>query len=200
MKLLRFLSLVIISFTVLSFTATDWTFVESQDGIDVFERVDHSSKKWFRLSTVIDFPMEGILSFTSNIEKLPEWVYACRETKTLNQNEHELTYYSVTDMPFPMSDRDVVIRKVVIRDFENKTYKSISTDSKDFDIKSNYVRISNFEAIWYFEELSDTTTRVTYDMYVNPGNSLPDWIKDWVIRIGPMKTLINLKNKFMLKQ
>ena len=201
MNLLRISCLLILSLTVLSFSSTHWTFVESQNGINVYQRVDQQTdRKWFRLSTVIDYPMEDILNFTGSIEKLPEWVYACKETKTIDRKENEITYYSVTDMPFPMSDRDVVIRKVILHDEENKTFTSISTGSKEFDIESDYVRVSHFEAIWFFEEIDSARTMVTYDMYVNPGESIPDWVKDRIVRIGPMKTMINLKNKFELKK
>lgn len=191
-----FLFITLCAFLLSSFTFDEWRLVEAKEGISVFHKVDSSKKSWTKLETEINAPINKILDFTADIENFTNWVYACNEARTLEQRDNVTYYYTVTDLPYPLSDRDIIIKRVV--DYNKKTgvYKSTSTVDDTHKIKSDHVRITEYAGFWSFIPISPTRTKLVYEVHVNPGGNIPVWIQDMVSTKGPFKTMHSLKSRF----
>jgi len=190
------ISLLITLFTLGASAQNDgWILEETKEEVEIYSKVDEETgRKWIRLSTIIPSNFKSVVDYTSDVTKLPEWVYACKETELYSDSDTETLYCSVTDMPFPMSERYTLIRKSKYVDTLTGVYKTVSEDYKEKTIDSEYVRVSDFQAIWRFEDAGSNSTRVTYDLFTSV--DLPGWLEDKVKRYGPYRTLLTLKDKF----
>lgn len=174
-----------------------WRLIETKNEIQILDRVDETGKKWIRFVTIVPSSLLEVASFTTEINKLPEWVYACKETEVFSDDEDETLYYSVTDMPFPMSDRYALIRKTKDGSPYGEFFRTESVNYKELSIDSDLVRVENFKAIWLFEKVGENQTKISYDLYTDA--DIPDWLQDKVKKIGPYYTLVNLRDKFILE-
>lgn len=171
-----------------------WKMGESKNNIQFYYKTDVDGKQWMRLSTVIPSSLYNVSNFTLDVSKLPEWVYGCSETEIYSNSEDETIYYAVTDMPFPMTDRYMIIKKSLEGSPSGEYFKATSTDCSETQIETDLIRVSEFKAIWKFEKHSENSTKVTYDIYTSP--DVPSWLEDKVKKVGPYNTLLSLREKF----
>lgn len=187
--LLTFLTLLIQS----NVSAQVYAFAELKDGIERFERREEPNDYlWTKLVTIINVPIDEVTDFTKRIDKLMNWVYACEETRLIEDNGEDVVYYIVTAMPFPMTNRDAVIKKKITKDSLTGIIHSISETYDQYEYESELVRIPRFKAIWVFEPLENGQTKISYEFSADPGGSIPEWLKVKYASHGPMKSLENL--------
>jgi hypothetical protein len=171
-----------------------WNLVETKNDIRIYDRTDESGKKWLRFTTHIHENMENVVEFTAEIDKLPTWVYSCKNSKLLSDSEEYTHYYFETDLPFPMTDRYLLVKKHKSGSPKGDYFKTVSVNYNNKDIDSDLVRVTEFQTIWHFQKIGENETLVTYDLYSDAG--LPSWLDDKVNKIGPVNTLRSLKDKF----
>lgn len=177
--------------------AQDYSFVESKNGIDMYAKVDETTgQEWTKLVIELDASVSEITSYTGNIDNLTSWVYACDKVKLLEQQNLETIYYLVSDMPYPMTDRDVIIRKIIEEGASASYVKTVSESYTEVNLESDLIRIPRFKAIWVYEQLSSGKTRITYEVSADSGGSIPNWVKDRFAYYGPLRTLENLRDRF----
>ena len=180
---------------ILSFSWNDWEHVESKNGIHVYKKIDKKGHSWSKLECEIKASPQEIFDFTGIVETLNSWVYGCESTKLLTKDKNTTIYHIVTDMPYPMTDRDAVIKKeVTFHDSGKISSHSMSCDN--YPENSKYVRIPEFEAIWIFQPIEHNKTKVIYEVYANPGGTIPDWVLNRFSTVAPFKTMENLKNRW----
>ena len=194
-----FFSLFITLFVTGAFAQSDgWVLEEVKNEVEIYSKVEQETgREWIRLSTIVPASFEQVVTYSADISKAPEWVYSCKETEVYLDTAKETLYRSVTDLPFPMSDRYALVRKAKYMDDDAGTFTSISTNYTEKSIETDYVRVTDFQAIWVFEDVGANKTKITYDLYTSV--DLPDWIQDKVKRYGPYRTLLSLKEKFQFE-
>ena len=189
--------LLLVATTFVDLDAQQYKFVESMNGIDMFTKVEpEGNERWTKLVTEIDAPIETVTAFTGSVSNLSSWVYACDRVELIQEDANETIYYLVSDMPYPMTDRDVIIRKEITRNEDLSKITSVSENFTLIEKKSSLVRIPRFKTIWQFEQLPSGKTKVTYEVSADPGGSIPNWVKDRFEYYGPLKSLENLKERF----
>lgn len=175
-------------------TFGEWDFVETRNGISMYKKVDYQERYWMRLETVIEANRDEIVEYTKQIESLPDWVYACAQTKLLESTAEETIYYTVTDMPFPMTDRYAVAIKKMTFDEDSNTIVSVTKPHESYEIESDLVKVEDFEAQWNFTYLDENSTKIVYVIMTNAAQGFPNWLKEKVIKTGPFTSLENLKS------
>ena len=78
------------------------------------------------------------------------------------------------DMPFPMSDRDFLVRYTIERTPDSAFYKFETAKDIDFPIFSS-VRLENAAGEWYLEKIDNSSTRVVYTWNGDLGGSFPSY-------------------------
>ncbi len=197
MQTILYSFLLILATYVSGLEAQDYTFVESKNGIDLYSKFDSAKgEEWTKLVTEVDASVRDITNYTANIENLIHWVYACEEVQLLEKDASETIYYLVSDMPYPMTDRDIIIRKTVEEGASDSYFKTVSENYTKLTRESNLVRIPRFKAIWVFETLPTGRTKITYEVTADSGGSIPNWVKDRFAYYGPLKSMENLISQF----
>ncbi|MGK0387740.1 MAG: hypothetical protein ACI94Y_000466 [Maribacter sp.] len=175
----------------------DWKLVVDQGDLKVYKRISsHSSFKEIKATYIIAAPMEEIVEALNDINKYAEWVYKCKEAKYVRKiSDSKFIYYNHSDLPYPISDRDMVVVNEEWYDAAAGTIRSFSTIAQDHNLplKKNVVRIKEFESKWLFKDLGDGRTSIAYEMFLDPGGSLPAWAVNMAVAKGPVKTMRGLE-------
>ena len=183
-----------------SFNAQQWNLIKQKDNIDVYTRYHNDSEyKEIRIVTTFDVEIEKFMAVLNNAESYKEWVYKCSEGRMLERiNEKEFIYYTVSDLPFPASDRDLVIHSKQWSDQEGNIHsKSVGIENY-LDVSPDYVRIPFFESTWDIYPMEDGKIKIDYKAISHPGGFIPTWLVNMAITTGPIKTMEGLKNQLAL--
>lgn len=177
----------------------DWELKSDKDGIKVYYKKTTSVHE-VKLVTSIQSSLSGIIQLFSEVDNYPRWGYKVNSAKLLKKvSDHEMYYHSKFDFPWPMDDRDAVMHTKLEQDAKTKTIYSISTAVPKFvPEEKNYLRMTNSNTKWTIIPGSNGWLYVEYYIYSSPGGTIPDWLVNMAIDVGPRETIKNMKT--ILKQ
>ena len=173
----------------------DWNLIKQKDNIEVYTRYHNNSDyKEIRIITEFETDLETFMSILNKAEDYTKWVYKCSQGKFLEGlNDQEFIYYTVSDLPFPAVDRDLVIHSKQWKD-EQGNIHSKSIGLKDYlPLDPDYVRIPFFESTWDISKTQHGNIKVDYKAISHPGGYIPTWLVNMAISSGPVKTMEGLK-------
>jgi hypothetical protein len=179
------------------FAQGSWKQVKDSDGIKVFTRpVEGSDMDEFMGVTTIDVPYGVVGEVLRDIPAQTEWMADCMASKLLKTiAENDLVVYNATKTPWPVSNRDVVLKTSTSIDLKkgvvNVNFKAVN--DAEFPAKDGFVRMPDLTGKWKLERLEPSKTKVTYNIKANPGGSIPSSIANMTSKNLPFKTLKNLK-------
>ena len=131
----------------------------------------------------------------SEVDHYPAWGYKVAESKLLTQTSvNESVYYSKLDFPWPLDDRDIIMRNNVVQDPLTGKIVATSVAAPGYIAENkDVVRIKNAKTIWTIVPGSGGWLYVEYYIYSDPGGSLPDWLVNMAIDVGPRETIKNIR-------
>ncbi len=184
----------------LSESTCPWESIYKDNKMEIFTRCSEtSSVKEIKVIQEVNTDLSVLINTLNDVEAYTSWVYKCIEAKIVeNEDDKTFYYYTSTDMPFPASDRDLVVHTTQWYD-ENGVFYSVSKAAPDkIETEHNMVRVSNFESQWKIEEIAPEKIKIEYVLSTDPGGFIPKWMINMGISIGPkktMKALVNLVKK-----
>jgi len=180
-------------------TNAAWEIVKEENGITVSQRaVPGRSMPVFRGEGEIEAGIFELLAVLQDVNVNPEWMHACREAALLEKyNEKEHLVYNRSAAPWPISDRDVVVKtKAIINRAESWVRVVIkSTQSTLKPPVDGVVRMPRMNGEFYFAIKTDTLTQVRYTIDADPGGWLPVWLARMASRNIPLRTLENFRKR-----
>lgn len=171
-----------------------WTLKNDKEGIKVYYKKTSDIHE-VKLVTSIQTSLSGIIQLFSEVENYPKWGYKVTSSKLLKKvNDKEMYYQSKLDFPWPMDDRDVVMHTKLVQDEKTKAIYSTSTSAPAFiPAEKDYLRIVTSNTKWTLIPGPGGWVYVEYYIYSNPGGSIPEWLVNMAIDVGPRETVKNLK-------
>lgn len=112
----------------------DWELITDKENISIYTRLtDVSPIKQLKVKTVFETDIQTLLSILNDVENYPKWVYKCIEAERLHTiSSGEFYYRTVSDLPWPVSDRDVILLTKQWKVKETGVYKTKSSAKPDF--------------------------------------------------------------------
>jgi START domain len=172
-----------------------WQLVKEDQDLRVYTAVAGSgSFKSIKVEAVFEGSWDKFMAIVLDIENQPNWVYGTRRASLLKQvSNREILYYVETDLPWPASDRDTVIR---MRIKENRPGNILTVTSvgepRSFPLQENKVRVDRYGAKWEVKALGKDKLSFSYQLQVDPAGNLPGWIVNLFVSKGPYETFRNL--------
>ena len=119
------------------------------------------------------------------------WVYRSGGAKILEQNGYRQAYvYGVVDAPWPMQDRDTVVRFDYSQAPDTRVITITITNCPDFLPRDpRYVRVPDFGGHWQLRPLADGWVEVTYQVFGDPGGWIPVWVANYAAVTSVTRTL-----------
>ena len=177
-------------------TATAWEYIGTESGVKTFRKeVAGSDVMAFRGETSANIHIAKVLSVFLDKAQRKHWVDRYADSKTIDSSTNMELYWIKFALPFPVSNRDYVLRADGFPDADARTYvakiKSVSDKRKpDDDCCTRamaYGTYYKFEAVPGFEK-----TKITVEVHTDPKGILPDWVINMIQKKWPTKTLSGL--------
>ena len=199
--LVRLLSVFLFSFSFFSgdvvLLTNEWELVEEKDGIKVYTRniVGKDFKELKMHGVIKGQSLSSFVALFHDIDSYDKWVYSFGEAKVLKHlSETEMIYYLRSDFPWPLSDRDFVVKNKIWQDSGTLAFHSQSEIYHEFlDENSDCVRVQEFEATWVITPSAKGEFHLDYTFYTDPGGNIPAWLVNSFLDVGPLHTVENLE-------
>ncbi|OIQ24285.1 MAG: hypothetical protein BM555_07240 [Crocinitomix sp. MedPE-SWsnd] len=175
----------------------DWKLEKNKDGIKVYTRSTNGSEILeFKAICEVSASRKRVAEVVARITDYPNWFPDCAHAqvlKSISPTKRKI-YYEI-DLPWPASNRDVVMVLSVDVDNSKKT-TTINFDhaTGGKDKKDGVVRMPSAKGFWKIVTVGKKS-KVTYQFLADPGGSLPTWIINMFIVDGPYDTFVALKKK-----
>src|SRR5690606_12962108 len=122
------------------------------------------------------------------------WFPNTSESRLLSRRGEIAYQYSVLDAPWPVSDRDNVLRsETSIDSATGRVSIRIVAAPDEFPEQPGRVRVRRARGEWLLEPVGAAQTRVTFTMHLEPGGGVPDWLIDARVVGTPFEALTNLR-------
>lgn len=191
---------VILSFLLFSTSGiaqAEWEKETYEDGVQSYSRIKEG-KDYYEFRTV--FTTESTIykakKLITNIDGLKKWLPSTLESKLLEKvSDTEFYGYTVSDAPWPASDRDLVF-KMTVKRHSSKSYTITLKGEPDYyPLQPDKVRVFEYIAVWKIDSKGDNLIEIDYTASFNPGSTYPNWlIKNSMVE-ARMETSLNFRKQ-----
>lgn len=173
-----------------------WKEVVVDQGITVWSR-DRSGRVLpeLRARGQINGELFHAMAVILDNERSCEWVPNCTESQEIERLDARTTWvYSVTDSPWPVSDRDTVVKVVAETIEPNDKYRVFMQAQPDLlPHVSGRVRIPYSNIYFLLKRVNADTIAIEYGLDVDPGGALPKWMVRRTARNTLIETIMALE-------
>jgi len=160
--------------------AQEWEQFLEEDGVKGYARSVPGSKILeVRSTLVLPARIEVVGAVLRDVESLARPGSSCTEARFVERpDRNHYTFYAAYDMPWPLSDRDVVIQVSNRYDLARGRVVATlrATQHPRIPPRHGYLRITNLVAEFVVEYLSRERTGVIYTSRTDPGGLVPAWL------------------------
>ncbi len=175
--------------------AADWNLQKKTDSIQVFT-VDQpdSSFQAFKAVAMLDVPIENLMAVMINPQSCVEWVHNCVESYAFGDGDfHDRYAYSVNNLPWPVADRDYVLRIRTHGSAEGReVIMELNAVPQRRDADEGLVRVDQSDTLYRFTPMGDQT-RMVWIQHTEPNGSLPGWLVNSLLVDIPIKSMEQLE-------
>lgn len=208
-RCLQVLALMLFSF---SLAAAEWNLEKDKDGIQVFtSAVAGSDYKAFRGETIINAELNQLMALLDDTEGFVHWMFNCKSPKLLYKASLLDRYqYLINDFPWPAADRELILRNEISQDPATRITR-VKLSGVDVNAlpaaakaamptKTDAVRVEEVVGFFELTPLSDSQTKVIFQLHLNPVGSLPSGLVNAMIVDNPFETLKAMRKRVALPE
>ena len=126
---------------------------------------------WCRTTSKLPFSIDKI---SQMIEDLENYYQIFDRVKSSKIVVDDVVHIRI-DMPFPISDRDYIVRYTTSKKDEAISYKFKAASDIQIDINDDCIRLVNAAGEWYLKRVDDSTTEVVYTWNGELRGDFPSW-------------------------
>jgi len=187
--------LLLVAKSVAAQSPADWTLKVNTDGIKIFTgNVPNSKIKAVKVECQLEATLSQVVAVLMDIKNSEEWLYHTSSNYLLKQvSPSELYYYSMIEVPWPISKRDFIAHLKVSQDAVTKVVTVDAPCVPDMvPVKPGVVRIEHSKGKWVLTP-AGKHVNVLYTLHADPGGSIPAWLSNMFITQGPSQSFKKLK-------
>jgi len=186
----------IFSVTFINAQDSDWQLKREKDNLKVYTRnIGETGIKELKLTTRMKTSLSSIIALFNDVPANTEWVYSSKEAKiTETITPYHVYYYSVSDFPWPLNDRDLIVDSIINQDPDTKVVTSASVAADKYPVQKGLVRVTVFESKWILTPLPDGMVDIVYMVKTDPGGNIPIFLTNMFIDKGPIATMKKMRD------
>ncbi|MGV3587529.1 MAG: START domain-containing protein [Adhaeribacter sp.] len=182
--------------TLKVFAQDNWELKKNENGIAVYTRgIANEKLKEIRVICELPGTTAGLISVLQNVSGHADWVYLTEKATLVKKlSPNSLVYYTTTDMPWPVTDRDLVV-EFSYQEIPGTKNLAIQAKSAEGYVppKKGYVRVPYSLATWEVAPVAKDKIKIDYVFRVNPGGTIPSWLVNMAAATGPYNTFVKLR-------
>ena len=176
----------------------EWRVVASEDGVEVSQE-EAAGRALPRFRGVGEVPADPdrIVSIIRDIEHQCEWMPDCSEARVVRDEEQGVLFYRRTDAPWPVSDRDVLLRSTlrVVEPGKEVHIFFTSVDDPSVPPREGHVRMPRLTGSYRIRALAPGRSQIEIEVDADPGGSFPAWLATRTARDNPIRTIMGLRER-----
>ncbi|MBQ0728373.1 MAG: START domain-containing protein [Thalassolituus oleivorans] len=181
-----------LSFSVVA--ADDWNEAtyDKENDIRIFTRhVEGSDTLAFKAITHVTGRLTAGVALLQDAQRTKDWVFNCKIMEEIELiSDTQGIYYMITNMPWPVKDRDSITETRVSQDQESLVVRVDMKARNDvFPSNDDFIRIREMNGYWLFTPKEGNQIEVIYEAHADPGGGLPSWLVNSFLVDAPLNTL-----------
>lgn len=191
----------VISVTVI-FAQGDWELKKEKDGIKVYLRdVEGSRIQEFKAEAILDGKLSSIVAVLKDVNSYTDLYKHTKEARLLNENDTFSVYYIVTNLPWPLTDRDAVYSSTYSQQYDTKLVRiDIKLETGYMEENGDYIRMEKATGLWLLHPVDVNKVEVTYQMLADPGGKIPGWVINMFLVDTPVEDIKVLQERVKLEK
>ena len=175
----------------------EWRVVTREAGVEVSRDDSADSALHFRGVGEIPADPERIVAILRDVPHQCEWMPDCGEARIVRKEAQGVLSYRRTDAPWPVSDRDVLVRSEiqVVRPGQEIHIRFSSVDDPAVPPREGYVRMPRLTGSYKIRALAPGRSQLEIEVDVDPGGSFPAWLAARTARDNPIRTIVRLRER-----
>jgi len=185
---------------VASAADADWKKIWELDSIIGYVRpTSQSSVDEIKAIGIVNAPVAVVEAVIRDVSVMPQYIFLCKEAYLINTSEMKsagdvIYFYSLTDLPYPVHDRDAVVRSHWSVDKKNgAVYCHAEAIKTTFGQRDNVVRMPLSIIDCTLIPKGSDRTEVIYQALGDPGGELPSSLVSIITRYYGIKTILGLR-------
>ena len=172
-----------------------WSLRKDKEGVKVYYRQTTDVYE-IKLATSLKIPLSGLIQLFAEVDNYPKWGYKVMESRLLQKiSDTEMYYYSRLDFPWPMNDRDLIMHTKLTQDPTTRRVIATSEAVPDYlPVVKDVERMRTAHTQWTLAPGAGGWVYVEYYIYSHPSGSIPDWLVNMAIDVGPRETIKSIRN------
>jgi len=170
--------------------------VRVEDGITVEEEVEPGrALPILTGTTTMNASAERIAAWVAAVHTYTDWQHNCEEARVIPQPDGSRLTYNRIGSPWPVSDRDVVLRSTRTNRPDGSIHIEFrSTEDANLAVPRGVVRMPRLLGSYELTPVAGGA-HVVYTVDSDPGGSLPTWLVRQASKDLPYFTLKNLQKR-----
>lgn len=174
----------------------EWVYEQEKKGIKVFTK----KGKWGNLRDskavmLVNGTPQQIYELLTDFNNYSSWYPRCSKSRILARlNENEMIVQLHFNAPWPVKDRDCILRVKTVRDANGTITIYQTSEPKYVREETDVVRIQQIQATWKLTP-KNGGTEVLNEYASNPGGNIPDWLTNSQSVETPMATFETIQDK-----
>lgn len=180
------------------FADGEWELERDKNGIQVYVR-EKPGESLKESKSTVQFvgSVEAVVDAIFDYGRYDEWAPRHIEARVVEKpSDNVIVSYSLNDSPWPVSDRDLVMRNTITRMADGSVRIDMEAmDGSQVDERKGVVRITKFTGHYLLEPKTGGQVKVTYQAHLDPGGSIPAWMANMAVEDTPYDLLFNLRRQ-----
>ena len=197
-KLLAAAGVAIGTLAAASAARAEWRVVSRDDGVEVSEddSTDGSLPRFRGVGEVAADPDE-IVAVIRDVAHQCEWMPECGEARVVRSGPDGTILYRRTEAPWPVSDRDVLLRSTVrvVEPGKEIHIQFVSVDDPTVPPCQGCVRMPRLSGWYKVRGLAPGRSELELEVDADPGGSFPGWLAARTARENPLRTILSLRER-----
>ncbi len=180
------------------YSQSNWELKKDKDGIQIYTaKITNSNIRSVKVVSTVKAYLSEFVAFIMDIEKQKDWSASTKETHILKHiGKNEIFYRSEISIPWPISNRDIVVDLKVS---QQPLTKIISIECiaipDSFPEQKNIVRIKHSYSFWVITPQPNGMINLEYTISLDPGGSIPNWLFNIFSTQAPYDSFKKMREK-----
>lgn len=179
--------------------ASRWETITRENGIIVSIRPEPGREfPTFRGIGRVNASKWDILAMVEDADRHQEWMHKCVGSKLIDKVKAGVNIvYNRTDAPWPVKDRDIVLKTSVsvARGGKEIWARFKQTTNGKMGPVDGVVRMPTLVGHYKFVAIDEERTMVEYQVNADPGGRIPDFLVKQTTKDLPLHTLANMRKR-----
>ena len=176
----------------------NWKLVNDKDGIQSYCReIPGSELLEIKAVMVVDAPIENVGEMIRDIPGYVNWMPYCGKGLVLTGNRDDADIRILLDLPWPVTDREVLLNARVTYDLDHgRGFIDMTNQADQYDVfEEGVIRVPVFKGRYTIEYITRHKTGIIYQYSLDLAGTLPRPLKNSISTFFLYENLKNLRDK-----